>query len=343
VLVSSTFQDLQAERQEVIHAVLELDCIPSGMELFPAADEDQWTLIKKVINDCDYYIVIIAGRYGRLGPAGIGYTEMEYRYAVESGKPAIAFLHKDPESLESKRTEKDDTKRKQLDEFQNLAQKKVCKHWTSPAELGSVVSRSVIRLMKNTPAVGWIRADEAADATSSKEILRLRHRIEELEAEIQSIASHPPEGSEAFAQGTDTVSIQIGFDSSAPGYDFRSTKHYSTVELSWNEIFRTVAPVIIHEATDEQIAEQLSARCSREFVLQHDQEPFAGKELKRFTVSAKDFQTIKVQLRTLGLITKSDKPRSVKDTAPYWTLTPFGDSQMTKIRAIRRDSPDSAS
>jgi hypothetical protein len=42
VFVSSTFQDLQEERQEVIQALLELDCIPSGMELFPAANEDQW-------------------------------------------------------------------------------------------------------------------------------------------------------------------------------------------------------------------------------------------------------------------------------------------------------------
>jgi hypothetical protein len=68
VFVSSTFQDLQDERQEVMQAILELDCIPAGMELFPAANEEQWTLIKKVINDCDYYIVITAGRYGSIGP-----------------------------------------------------------------------------------------------------------------------------------------------------------------------------------------------------------------------------------------------------------------------------------
>src|SRR5215212_464088 len=66
VFVSSTFEDLQLERQEVMHALLELDCIPLGMELFPAANEDQWTLIKKVIDDCDYYIVIVdTARSGR--------------------------------------------------------------------------------------------------------------------------------------------------------------------------------------------------------------------------------------------------------------------------------------
>jgi hypothetical protein len=61
VFVSSTFRDLQDERQEVMQALLELNCVPSGMELFPAANEDQWTLIKSVIDDCDYYLVVHPG------------------------------------------------------------------------------------------------------------------------------------------------------------------------------------------------------------------------------------------------------------------------------------------
>ena len=56
VFVSSTYTDLKEERQLVIRAVMELDCIPAGMELFPAADEEQFEFIKRVINDCDYYL-----------------------------------------------------------------------------------------------------------------------------------------------------------------------------------------------------------------------------------------------------------------------------------------------
>jgi hypothetical protein len=41
VFVSSTYRDLSEERQEVMQALLELDCIPVGMELFPATDDDQ--------------------------------------------------------------------------------------------------------------------------------------------------------------------------------------------------------------------------------------------------------------------------------------------------------------
>jgi len=74
VFVSSTYADLKNERSRVIQTLLELDCIPAGMELFPAADEEQWQFIRRVIDDCDYYIVIIGGRYGSLTPEGISYT-----------------------------------------------------------------------------------------------------------------------------------------------------------------------------------------------------------------------------------------------------------------------------
>jgi len=103
VFVSSTYEDLQDERRGVLQALLELDCLPSGMELFPAANESQWNFIKRIIADCDYYVVILGGRYGSLSPSGTGYTEMEYRYAEEIGIPTIAFLHRAQTNCPQKR------------------------------------------------------------------------------------------------------------------------------------------------------------------------------------------------------------------------------------------------
>src|ERR1700739_3356439 len=114
VFVSSTYEDLGIERQEIMQALLELDCIPTGMELFPAASEDQWQLIKRVIDDCDYYIVVVAGRYGTLGPTGKSYTEMEFDYAVSTGKSVIGFYHSDLESLPGARLERTDERRVKL-------------------------------------------------------------------------------------------------------------------------------------------------------------------------------------------------------------------------------------
>jgi hypothetical protein len=64
VFVSSTYRDLSDERDLVIKAILEMGHIPVGMEMFSAADEAQWNIIKKQIDQSDYYVVIVAHRYG---------------------------------------------------------------------------------------------------------------------------------------------------------------------------------------------------------------------------------------------------------------------------------------
>jgi len=63
VFVSSTFGDLRKERQAAIQALLRLGFIPAGMEFFTAVDEEQMVFIKKIIDDCDYYLLLIGGRY----------------------------------------------------------------------------------------------------------------------------------------------------------------------------------------------------------------------------------------------------------------------------------------
>ena len=59
VFISSTYLDLKEARQEVLHSLLDLDCIPVGMELFSASSEEQFEYIKKEINDTDYYVLIL--------------------------------------------------------------------------------------------------------------------------------------------------------------------------------------------------------------------------------------------------------------------------------------------
>ena len=55
-----------------------------------------------------------------------------------------------------------------------------------------------------------------------------------------------------------------------------------------------------------------------------------------FHIDNNDFHKIKIQLRALGLITKSEKKRSIKDNETYWQLTPYGDTVMTRLIAIRK-------
>lgn len=339
VFVSSTYADLQEERQEVMQALLELDCIPAGMELFPAANEDQWTLIKKVIDDCDYYMVIVAGRYGSIGPDGLSYTEMEYRYALETGKPVLGFVHREPGSLLANRCEATDDGKEKLSVFREFVQKKMCRFWENPPDLGSQVSRSLVKLIKNSPGIGWVRGNLIPEESAVEEILSLRRRIEELQAELQVTRTTGPEGTSDLAQGADPYKVHFSFVASPNQWSHHGTGYRSVAILDWDDIFSAVSPLMINEAIESDISKVLSTLL-RDHSYGELQKKFEKLNLMDFNIDNDDFQTIKIQLRALGLITKSAKSRSVKDTATYWTLTPYGDNVMTKLRAIRKAQED---
>jgi hypothetical protein len=136
VFVSSTYTDLTEERRHVMQTLLQMDCIPSGMELFPAADEEQWQFIKRVIDDCDYYILIVGGRYGSMTAEGIRYTEKEYDYAVERGLKVLAYVHSSPDDIPFGKSEVMPELRARLIAFRSKVQTgRLVNFWTDPKAL----------------------------------------------------------------------------------------------------------------------------------------------------------------------------------------------------------------
>jgi len=336
IFVSSTYEDLRLERQAVMNALLELDCIPSGMELFPAADNDQWSLIKQVIDDCDYYIAIIGGRYGSVGPDGIGYTEMEYRYAESKGKPIIAFLHENPGKISAEKTDQDDKKRDLLHNFRALAEKKMCKYWTNPDNLQSQIIVSLNKLFRTHPSIGWVRADQLPDEDANSEILSLRRKIDELESELESVRKIPLEDTKELAQGNDLFSIRFLFIANS---DKLSSKTYEyQFRASWNELFSCVAPLLIDESAENIVKDRLNFLIAKKnkTILKKMTQFESYLTFSDFQINQEDFETIKLQLIALNLIMKSPKSHSITDKNQYLSLATYGKNLLIKLRAIRR-------
>ena len=326
VFVSSTYSDLRAERQVVIQALLALDCIPSGMELFPAADDDQWTLIKRIIDDCDYYLVIIAGRYGSLGVDGKSYTQMEYEYAVSIKKPVIAFLHGEPKNILSGNTDPENGEK--LGSFRELAKKKVCKSWTTAHDLAAAVVLSMVTLKRDRPAVGWVRADIVLDEGAAREMLRLRTHNEELQQMLQKERVEPPRGSDTLAFGEETVTLHFSFT------DQRDSILHENVEVSWSKLFGLLGPLMIDVATDGTLKDKMG-----EF-FRNRKEDQSKPIVYRAWLRDEDFQLVKLQFVALGLIrvvTEQDRlglPQKVP--VARWSLTPYGGTLLNQSMAIRK-------
>lgn len=174
IFVSSTYEDLKEERAVVMETILKLEQIPIGMEMFNAGDEEQWELIKRTIDSSDYYLVIIGGRYGSIATDGYSYTEKEYRYAVDAGKPILTFINRNEDIISNEGIEK----QYKLQQFRNKAKGKIASFWTNKDELGTAVAASLHSVISKKPGIGWIRADEYE--TQKRELADFIRRYEEL-------------------------------------------------------------------------------------------------------------------------------------------------------------------
>lgn len=166
VFISSTFKDLEKERKKVQEAILDMECIPAGMEHFPAGDIEQFEYIKKVMDLSDYVIIVSANSYGTVAKDGVGYTEKEYWYAKEKGMPILAFLKRDYVGEEK------ELKKDLLNKFRNeLENLRMVKYWNTPEELKSAVITGLHFAFENKPMKGWVRGGENDIYTGPKIVI----------------------------------------------------------------------------------------------------------------------------------------------------------------------------
>ena len=321
VFISSTYEDLQEERRKVIESLLMLDCIPTGMELFPASDDDSGQLIREFIKQCDYYIVIVGGRYGSTAADGRSYTEMEYDFATSAGIPTLAFLHKDPGTIAAGKSENSEAGRKALEAFRKrIENARHAKYWTDASELGLNVTQGMVSLTKMKPRIGWVRADQIADESASQEMLRLHRRIEELELRVAENDSYPPEGTEGLAQGSEPYHVHCICVNEGHTY-------HANFRFTWNQLLIAIGPALIDGAPEGSLKWRLGT------VLTGRINDELSKAVERCEIREDDFQRIKLQFRALGAI----KPGTPVGEQPTWVLTPYGDRLLTQALALHSE------
>ena len=349
----------------MLQTLLEADCIPAGMELFPASDDEKFELIKRVIDLCDYYVVIVGGRYGSVdAQEQLSYTEMEFDYAVKTKKPVLGFLHGDPGKLPGEKLDLSAGHRKKLDAFRAKIEQKMVKYWHEPRDLPGQVALAIMQIRKTHPAEGWIRAGQAMTPEIKAELAELRARVRELNAELEADTKRqgnvidPSE----LVQGEEQAEITCHLDlhwqdtiDSGKAYTSNMTTAAWTVFPSWNEVFRHLGPELMDEATEDLMKESLSTLClklAREELLKAEDKDSEGAEeaeesddedravgrIYEAEIALDSFNDVKVHLNALRLIEKGSKRRPGSDTNTYWKLTDRGHDQLLMLRAKRRST-----
>lgn len=312
VFVSSTFADLENERRQIMQTLMEMDCIPAGMELFPAMDEEQMQFIKRVIDDCDYYLLLIGGRYGSLTAEGVSYTEKEYDYALEKGIKVIAILHKNPDEISVAKTDRNPETAAKLSAFRaRAATGRIVKFWESVSDLPGLVALSVMKTIKAHPSVGWVRGNAVANEDLLFQINELRKENETLR--FNSVVVAPPLNMENLAF------LEKNFFLS--GYYRAEDDEYYPWEknLTWKDIYWHISPYIDTGPTDGELKGLLEESFKTSFY------PHAYSLVLHDQI----YQGIGIQLRALKLAAFAED--STKGPR-RWTLTTSGEQLMFEIR-----------
>ena len=161
IFVSSTYTDLKDERIKAMNTIVSMGHIPVGMEQFPAAPIAAFDYIKQLIDKSDYYLLLLAGKYGTIiEQEDKSYTQMEYEYAMSVGVPVIFLTYCDIDSLPNSKCEQDPKAKKLLEKFRKEVSKTWLRQtWSNLDDLEIKIMKSLQKTFKIRPRTGWVRAD----------------------------------------------------------------------------------------------------------------------------------------------------------------------------------------
>jgi regulator of replication initiation timing len=322
IFVSSTYEDLKQERELAIKAILEMGHIPVGMEMFSAGDEEQWKLIQKQIDDCDYYVVILAHRYGSLD-GNIGYTEKEYNYAISKKIPTLGFIIDEKTDWPVSKSDTDTSKKKKLDDFKSKVKRKLISYWSNKEDLYGKVSISLMKQFASNPRVGWVKANELTGPEVVSELSRLSRENSELRKVIDKLN---------VESKTEEESKQDRLINTLKNNEIELTFFYQNgrdwedkTKFSYYDIFKIIAPELMIENSVKGLAHYIALMLTKD-----DKKTVRNS----WPIPSNYANRIFADMSVLELIKPSDKKHSVKDTNDYWTLTEDGKKV---YRIIRRE------
>jgi len=325
IFISSTFSDLKEERKAVIESLLNAKHIPAGMEMFSASNDEQFKYIKKIIDNCDYYVLFIAARYGTINSnTGISYTEQEYDYAVSKNIPVLVFLHDDPYNLPVDK--RDDNQKSKLEAFRNkVSQNRMCRMWNTVNNLVSSVIISLNEEISENPQPGWIRGGAYDTTELLGQLNNLRIENEKLKDKVNTLIAEKNDNKakvEDLACGSEKYTIR----GEVYRKNYGGSGYYESysVELSWDEIFSAVGPYLVSSKNYRNFSDELESSINSAYN-------------KHFSSINNDcIQTIKIQLSALGLIDSSPAKSTGGGIFEFISLTKKGSNYLLNLKSIKK-------
>jgi hypothetical protein len=199
--------------------------------------------------------------------------------------------------------------------------------WTSPAELGGLVSRSLVREIKVNPRPGWIRNDGTSPISLLEKISNLSDENQTLRYDLAQFEISTPDDSlqqglgAILLRGTRRLRSKRSHD-----YAYHDWEYLTT----WDAIFADMGPVLLNEATEVELKDVLARFHSLQDITS------AYEHQGRQGIFPENWNEVLIQFRALNYMEPGTKKRGVNDANRYWKITQAGDRHLVSLLARKR-------
>jgi hypothetical protein len=278
--------------------------------------------------------VIVGGRYGSLADGKVSFTEKEFQYARSQSIPVLAFLHKHPDRIEVRKTDRDADQASRLELFRaELCNKRIVEFWENTNELCTKVLISVSQATNLTPRTGWIRGDQAIDPRILQDAERtrlenaeLKRRLEELEG-VDLVFDPSLFGPDDLVDLKVTVLVPNG----TGGLGVHSEQN---IGARIGELFIAIYDNLLSEPTEHRLRGIIGYALSPRLAEKPDS--------AEYEISKEEVSTLRYQLEALNLIESvgganiGPPPFSFRSEYIAWRPTEKGRRYVIQNRSVLR-------
>lgn len=297
VFICADPKDTAAILYTINRVVFQLGGLPVSFYFVPESGEYDWPLVRKAIDDCSVFLLLVGDSYGALSDSGESYIHREAVYAKSKNKKMVALL----KNTELKGMNSQDVQR--LRTLHRLTMSGTFKYWSHKEDL-LLIARQVLRdLLK--PQLGLV------DSNKLVELETANHLNEAITDTLFGMESYPMRFTgKVFAHGN-------------------CHEVTSNVLLTWDMAFLNIGSMMTSPVTEDRMRSVLE-----DYVEDNYKDDFMKAIADSHALSGVrcndiEFQRLKAYLKGAGVIENVAKERT--GLKSYWQLTPAGESRLHKL------------
>ncbi|MDR1862988.1 MAG: DUF4062 domain-containing protein, partial [Treponema sp.] len=294
-------------RRDLIKVVTEIGALPVTMDAFDISDKNEQRLIRKAVEECDYFLNLTAHKCGTLLGSSFA-AEAELTWAEKRGIPVLALVIDEKARWKAAKKEKSPELVKALEGFKKRLLGHSSETWTSQADLRQKAQGLLIQAMNLNPRRGWVPGSEAIDPSVANELSRLILENENLKNQLRmeggTLVSRVREQMKQALKVLAVNKLSLSFWY-APGDNWENTTQFRYLRL-----FRLLSPELSLAKTTSDISRFLGN------ILNPDLNKTVRKDYPVPT------NTIKKLMADLALLKLVKRSGSGDDDA--WEMTEYG-------------------